>query len=453
MIAGTGSDVGKTFVTVGIIENLIKKGYKVQAYKVGPDYIDPQHHWVASGRPSKNLDSYLMSKEEILEIFCKSSSNVDVSVVEGVRGLYEGPYFHNQIGSTAHVAKILKIPVILVVNARGLNRSIAAILKGFKEFDPNIDIRGVILNNVMGKRHEEKIVRAIKWYLNLEVLGSISFKKDYMIEKRHLGLITPDISGDRFLRNAKEAVKEYVNMDRLEEIAFHTHELNCSKAFAVSNLHGNLHSETQNVTMGIVYNSAFNFYYAEFLERLKTLGVKLYYIDVLSDETAEVDGLYIGGGYPEIFAKELEKNRKSKKWIKNLIEEEKPIYAECGGLIYLTQKIIMGNNQYKMVGGIPCETIMSGKRHLSLTRLKTLENTITGPKNTLLKGHEFHYTEVANLPRDIKFAYEMRRGFGLDGKHDGIIEKSILASYTHLYLGSWDHCSHFVRYMQEAAKV
>ncbi len=446
LITGTGSDVGKTFVTTGIIRNFRNKGKKIQAYKVGPDYIDPQYHKIASERPSKNLDSYLMNPSEILELFCRTSKDVDISIIEGVRGLYEGPYYHSHVGSTAHIARILKIPVIIVVNTRGLNKSVVAILKGFKEFGKEIDIKGVILNNVAGERHEEKIVKSIKKYLDIEVLGSIPRKEEYVIQKRHLGLVTPDVSGSDFIKIAENAVREHVDLDRLEEIASQVPVIKCGRLKQISEIPLN------DIILGIVYNPAFNFYYAEFLEALKILGVNLRYIDVLSNETAEVDALYIGGGYPELYAAELEKNRKSRRWIKEIIDEDTPVYAECGGLIYLSQNIHTGGSKYKMVGGIACEIAMTNKRRLSLTRQRITKNVITGQKGSILKGHEFHYTEIVSLPRDVRYAYEMRRGYGIDGKHDGLLEKNVLASYSHAYLASYKHCSYFVDYIKQFSK-
>ena len=443
LISGTGSDVGKTFITVGLIQNFRKKGRRVQAYKVGPDYIDPQYHKEASLRPSKNLDSYLMSPREIRKVFCRSSRDADISVIEGVRGLYEGPYYHNQIGSTAHIAKILKTPVLMVINTRGLNKSAVAILKGFKDFDRRVNIKGVILNNIAGKNHGEKIIKSIERYMDIEVLGYIPAKKDYTIQKRHLGLITPDDSGNDFFKIAENAIREYVDIDRIEEIAAEAPDISCDTIDPYPP------RAKGDVTIGIVHNPAFNFYYAEFLEMLKLSGANLKFIDVLSNETAHVDALYIGGGYPELYAEELEKNKKSKRWIKNLINDDAPVYAECGGLVYLSERIFVGDSKYRMVGGLPCDTAMTANRHLSLTRLKNIMNVITGPKYSILKGHEFHYTEITNFSRDIKYAYKVSRGYGIDGNHDGIIEKNVLASYSHVYLGSYDRCSHFIRYIKK----
>ena len=427
IFSGSGSAVGKTAISTGIMYALSKKGYDVQPFKVGPDYIDCGYHEKATKNPSRTLDSFLMGKDTIAEIFTRNTK--DISLIEGVRGLYEGISIEDEIGSTAHISKILHTPVILIVNVRSITKSAAAIVTGFKSFDPDVKIRGVILNNISGSSHRQKVVRAVEDLSDTEVLGAIPKDDRMKIEQRHLGLHLPHENQDldATLDGIRAVIEENVNLDRIVEIA------NSSWDFPKTKERLYKKRGENKAKIGIAYDKAFNFYYADSLDLLRLHGCELHFFSPLNDKELpdDIDGLYIGGGYPEVFAEELSNNHGIMKQINRAANDDMPIYAECGGLIYLSKKF-EGN---KMVGFLPCSAKMS-KRHLRFTICKTIRRTMVGKRGTTLKGHEFHYTELEDIPGDTCFSYEMIRGDGIDGKYDGIIQNSTLSSYNHLHFAT-----------------
>ena len=427
IFSGSGSAVGKTTISSGIMCALSKKGYDVQPFKVGPDYIDCGYHEKATKNPSRTLDSFLMDEDTIAEIFTRNTK--DISIIEGVRGLFEGISIEDEIGSTAHISKILHSPVILIVNVRSITKSAAAIVSGFKSFDPNVKISGVILNNISGSSHKQKVVRAVENLSDTEVLGAIPKDDRMEIEQRHLGLHLPHENQDldATLDDIRAVIEENVNLDRILEIANTSEDFPKTKERLYKKLGEN------KVKVGVAYDKAFNFYYADSLDLLRLHGCQLHFFSPLNDKNLpdEIDGLYIGGGYPEVFAEELSNNSGMMKHINRAANDDMPIYAECGGLIYLSKRF-EGN---KMVGFLPCSAKMS-KRHLRFTICKTIRKTIIGDKGLTLKGHEFHYTTLKDLPDDTCFSYEMVRGAGIDGKYDGIIQNNTLSSYNHLHFAT-----------------
>jgi cobyrinic acid a,c-diamide synthase len=430
VISGNGSDVGKTTVSIGIMYALTKMGYEVQPFKVGPDYIDPGYHTRATGNASRNIDSFLMKEGTIMEIFTRNSK--DICIVEGVRGLYEGISVYNERGSTAHIAKILRSPVIMIIDGRSITRSAAAIVSGFKGFDPLVDVRGVIVNNVSGESHRRKVSTAIEKYAKTEVLGTIPREEGIHMERRHLGLI-PSMECKPFeetLEEIRGVMERYVNLERVVEIADSAPDLR----IAEEKIFKRRNEERERV--GIAYDDAFNFYYSDSFDLMELNGCDLVFFSPMHDEDVpdDIHGLYMGGGYPEVFSKELKENWKMRRGIKELAEDDMPIYAECGGLIYLS-KSIRNDQEEEMVGFLPCKAEMSD-RHVSFTINKIARDTIIGDTGLLLKGHEFHYTKIYDIPHDISFGYEMLRGKGIDGIHDGIVQNSTFSAYTHLHFAS-----------------
>lgn len=456
LISADRSSSGKTTIVSGLLAALASKGYNVQPFKVALDYIDPSYHSEITGRRARNIDGYLMDENTILDVFthaCEVDGKADLAVIEGVRGLYEGLESKSDIGSTAQIAKILKCPVILVINARSITRSAAAIVNGYRSFDPEINIVGVILNNVGNKRHEQKTSEAIEHYTGLPVLGIIKRDNSMQISMRHLGLV-PAIEGRRRVDDFDsriEAIKNHVSagvdLDKILEIANHAPELpKPRETIFVPSENG-----MGKVTIGIALDEAFNFYYHNNLELLELAGADLVYFSPLHDESLpEVDGLYIGGGYPEMFARELEANESIRKAILEASKSGLPIYGECAGLMYLTEKLttgVKGKGAYnmadmpettcEMVGALPGHTIMGLARVVSYNNGTFDCDTVIGKKGNLFIGHEFHHSEIRDIPDNAKFAIKITRGTGIREGWDGLMVNRTLGCYAHLEAASY----------------
>lgn len=437
LLAGSASHVGKTIISLGLICALRKRGYRVQPFKVGPDYIDTGYHTKVASVCSRNIDSFLMDEETILNIFERNffSSNADIAVIEGVRGLYEGASVATEEGSTAHIAKMLQSPIILIIDVASLNKSAAALVLGFMHFDADCEIKGIIANNIAGEEHKKKVKEAIERFTDCEVLGTLPKDEELRLKERHLGLITAVESFvEEKIEKIRDKIEENVNVERIIEIAKSAKTLQSLLPAEKGKIKKNKINEEVNI--GVAYDNAFNFYYEDSLDLLRSEGCNIHFFSPINNEKLPegCDGLFFGGGYPEIFALELSKNKKMRKCIKKLAEDEMPIYAECGGLIYLANKLSFEKRNFNMVGFLPCSAKM-GRRHVSLTINEIIRDTIIGKKG-IIKGHEFHYTEIYDIARDAKFAYRMLRGTGMDGSYDGIVEKKALAAFTHLHFAS-----------------
>jgi len=439
LLAGDRSSSGKTTISVGIMSLLNERGLKVQPFKVGLDYIDPSYHSMVTGRASENLDGFLMPDAAIVEAFQHSAGDADVAVIEGVRGLYEGLESLSDIGSTAQIAKILKVPVILVVDAQSITRSTAAIVKGYRDFDRGVDIKGVILNKVGSDRHAEKARIAIEKYTGVEVLGAIPRNKGMSLTMRHLGLI-PAREGvsrvddfDSRISKIKAIVKENVNIDRILEIAKAAPKLKTGKPCIFTREKG------AGVRIGVALDEAFNFYYKDNMDLLSLKGAELVYFSPLHDgQIPEVDGLIIGGGYPEFFTGELSDNHSMRKSIADASAGGMPIYTECGGMMYLTRALEDQNGKRSdMVGVLDCIASMKHIRTIGYVIGRFERDTPIGPKGSYFKGHEFHYSVITEVPPEAQFAYRMDRGTGLKDGMDGMVVNNTLGSYTHLHAASY----------------
>lgn len=452
LIAGDRSSAGKTTISIGIMSLLKEMGYKVQPFKVGLDFIDPSYHTEVTGRYSRNIDGYLMSEDAVREVFSHAVQGADIAVIEGVRGLFEGLEATSDTGSTAQIAKLLKCPVILVINARSITRSTAALVSGYKSFDPDVDITGVILNNIGSPRHGEKAKIAIETYTGTPVIGDIPRNDSMKISMRHLGLI-PALEGryrmddfDGRLSGIKNIIKEGVDIGKLISLAKSAEALpkpppNIFKARIPGN----------NARIAIALDEAFNFYYRDNLELLELAGAELVYFSPVNDRTLpRADGLYIGGGYPELFTRQLEDNSSMRESIKQASSEGLPVYAECGGLMYLTHEIktdISGSGNYhmaemqggtfKMVGAIPGRTLMGHKRVVSYNIGRFVKDNVIGRAGISFIGHEFHHSEIVDIPDDTAFAIRLERGTGIKGELDGILVNNTLAAYAHLHAASY----------------
>ncbi len=419
LIAGTHSGVGKTTVTLGLMAALRRRGLVVQPFKVGPDFIDPSHHTAVCGRPSRSLDTYLMGTEGVRRSFSSAMVGADVAVVEGVMGLYDG-LDASEVGSSAQVAKALGIPVLLVINVHGMSRSAAALELGFVSFDPGVRIAGTILNRVGSERHLSMLQRS----LHLPIFAALPRNKEMEVKSRHLGLVM-GFEQQHDLDALASLLEENANLDRILE-------LGCSCCPAPQK-----EAEMEkSVRIGVAQDEAFCFYYHDNLRELERLGAELIYFSPLRDDLPDVDGLYIGGGYPELHVAELEAAA-ARTQIKKASEDGMPIYGECGGLMYLSRSMISEEGTFRMAGALPADTVMTRR----LQALGYVEAEVTGEnpvveKGKTIRGHEFHYSRLECDP-DASFAYRLRRGKGIADGRDGLVEQNTLASYLHAHFYSF----------------
>lgn len=432
-IAGPYSGVGKTSISVGLMGALKRRGLKVQAFKIGPDYIDPSHHSIMLNRPSRNLDAWMVHPNGILEIFQRATQDVDIAVIEGVMGLFDGFDESNENGSTAHIAKLLKSPVILVINVHGMAKSVAPIALGYEKYDRNVRLSGFILNEVGSKKHIDWCKKAINSVTKLPVIGALPRNKDIEMQERHLGLIPQRERAHPkpFLNLLTNFIEENVDVDRIIDIARSAEDLPKS-----SNKVYPKHPYKKNLAVGVALDESFNFYYQDNLDILRAYGADIRFFDTIKDKEvpSDVSGLYIGGGFPEMLPERLGANTSMLKSIKKVAEDEMPIYAECGGLMYLTDSITdFENRSYKMVGLLNSRTVMTRGLTLNYTLADVIVDNPLSKVNDLLKGHEFHYSKILEIPKDARFAYRMRIGMGIDGKHDAWLEHKALASYMHMH--------------------
>ena len=438
---------GKTTLSIGLCKALTDAGHKVQPFKKGPDFIDPMWLSAATARTCRNLDLFMMGEEKIKQSLQKAGADADISIVEGNMGLYDGMEVDGK-GSTADVARIIKSPIILIIDTSNMTRSIAPLLQGFINFEPDTMISGVVLNKVAGARHESKLRKAITTYTNVEVIGAIPRSPEIGIIQRHLGLkpAKEDTQAMSTIESIGAVVEEYVDLEKVIAIARAAPELQGVELPQIS-------AASTQVRIGIARDKAFTFYYPENLEALNAAGAELIPFSPLRDESLPiVDALYIGGGFPEVFMEELEKNEAVRRAIRDAVERGMPVYAECGGLMYLSRKMAWDGISREMVGALPCDILMHEKPRGHGYMI--MEATGAGgwfEPGAKMRAHEFHYSEVVDL-KNTEFGYNLMRGKGLDGKHDGIVYKNVFASYAHLHSsGSAAWASGFVEHVKRNA--
>ena len=434
VVAGATSGVGKTSITSAIIYGIKKRGYSVQTFKVGPDYIDPSYLSAISGNDTRNLDVWLMGENELVQSFVKNSTS-DISIIEGVMGYYDGFGGKTNYASTHHVASLVKSPTILVLDASKAARSIAATALGFAKFHHNSRIVGIILNKIGSKKHE-KMCRQALANLKIPILGSI-LKNSESMESRHLGLIPvkEQRSIQNKIRKISREISDNLDIDKIIQISKNVPQLSKAQSKKFKN---------PTATVAVALDSSFNFYYHDNLEALRREGAKLKFFSPVSDKKIpKCDLIYIGGGFPEVLGQSLERNTTMRNLIKKHAEEGMPIYAECGGLMYLTKSISFGKKKYKMVGLFDAETQMTKKMTLNYTEGRITSNClISGPAK--FRAHEFHYSKISNLARDAKLVYDLKIGEGISGKKDALSEYNTLASYCHLYFDSAKYATKLV---------
>lgn len=418
VIAGTWSGCGKTTVASGLMAALTGKGRIVQPFKVGPDFIDPTHHTLTCGRPSRNLDPFMMGKEQVIETFTRASAGADIAVIEGVMGIYDG-VDGTSCASTAHVAALLRAPVVLVIDAKGMSSTVHALINGICTYDQTIRIAGVIFNRIGSPRHRQLIEKG----LNVPALGWIPKQQDLMIESRHLGLSMAHES-DR-AASFGAIMQEHCALDQVETVARSAGSLEVTLQPAPL-------GQEEKATIGVAMDPAFCFYYQDNLDRLRAAGARLVFFSPMTDPLPEVDGLYLGGGYPELHAGALETSP-CRDLVRSVAMAGMPIYAECGGLTYLTESLSAGDQCYRMAGVLPATAAMTSR----IQGLGYVQGTWQGgvgyaAQGTPVSGHEFHYSRVVPGP-DGRFAITLSRGKGIDQGKDGLFEQETTGCYTHAY--------------------
>ncbi|WP_350342828.1 cobyrinate a,c-diamide synthase [Proteinivorax tanatarense] len=428
LIAGTSSGVGKTTISLGIMAALKKRQKAVAPFKVGPDYIDPSFHKFVTDSYSINLDSYLLEEEILQYLFRKNLKHKDIAVIEGVMGLYDGSSCEKNPGSTAHIAKTLKAPVILVIDGKAMSNSAAAMVLGYKMYDQQVEIKGVIVNKVSGDAHYQLIKEAIEKNTGIPCLGYLPAKEGLTLESRHLGLVLPkEVSNlNTKLEEITSLIEKHINLDKLEEIA------NKDKLIIPQNPASHLKGIAKGINIGIAKDEAFNFYYRDNLTLLEELGAKLIYFSPIHDEKLPrgLDALYFGGGFPEVFAQELEDNIEFRKSLKTLLSQGLPAYAECGGLMYLTNRIVdLDGNHNEMVG------FFSTSSHMT-KRLQRFGYVHVKTKSSFkIKGHEFHRSKIEDKS-SLNYFYDVLH---VRKKHSwkcGLHKKNTLAGYPHFHFYS-----------------
>ncbi len=436
IVAALKGGSGKTILSLGLAAAWRETGCTVAPFKKGPDFIDAGWLSLATGKKCYNLDPFLMNEAQILSSFLKHSEGAQISIIEGNRGLYDGLDLDGCC-STAELAKLLKAPVLIVLDVTMTTRTMAAVVKGCQVFDPDLNISGVILNRVAGPRQKNLITEAIWKYCGIPVVGSVPKLTEHPFPERHMGLV-PHQESDRAQKAiswAKKIVMDNLQLDRIREIAGQAPQL---KGMTPPREPGTCpEDEPLHPRIGFIRDQALWFYYPENLSQLENLGAILVELDALSStRLPKLDALYIGGGFPETQARALADNTSFRNSLKEEIEKGLPVYAECGGLIYLGERILLKSGNFPMVGALPMEFVFQKKpQGHGYTVLETCGRNPYYPVGETLCGHEFHYSRAVFTASEepVRFAFNVKRGHGIDGARDGICRKNVLGTYTHIH--------------------
>jgi cobyrinic acid a,c-diamide synthase len=432
VIAGTSSGAGKTTVACGVIGALRKRGLCVQGFKVGPDYIDPSHHALASARPGRNLDAFLSGAELIAPLARHGSQGADIAVIEGVMGLFDGASGRGELASTAHVAKLLNAPVVLVLDAAGMARSAAAIVHGYRTFDPGVDVAGVIFNRV-GSDHHEQLLREAIEPLGLPVLGALRRDERVSTPERHLGLVP---AGERESRAREaldalaQAMVRYTDLDEIERLARSASKLP-GESWSPERADGA--EPGSGARIALAAGPAFSFHYQENLELLRGAGAELVEFDPLSEEElpADAGALLLAGGFPEVYGAELEANASLRGQVAAFAASGRPVLAECGGLLYLSQEL----DGHRMCGALPLRARMSGRLALGYRDAVAATATQWLDAGESVRGHEFHYTEIESAGGDSTCEAHPAWTLSARGREraEGYVRGGVQASYLHVH--------------------
>ncbi len=435
MVAGTSSGVGKTTVTLALIALLRRRGLRVQPFKGGPDFLDTTHHTRIAGRPARNLDTWMLRPEVNRDIFRRALIGADAAIVEGMMGLFDGKEALTEIGSSAEIAKLLDLPVLLVADAAKSARSLAATVLGFELFDPALSLAGVILNRVGGERHAALLTSAIHGSCRTRVLGWLPREPRMAIAERHLGLHGADLA----LGDDAEVKQQLDLLASMAEQHFDTK--------ALLELGGDLAAFERDlaeaeppalrplVRIGVARDAAFSFYYEDNLDLLRAAGAEIVPFSPMDDAALppELDALYLGGGYPELHARELSRNHSMLGELRAFVAN-RPIYAECGGMLYLSESLTTSDGTaWPMAGALPLRFEMTPRLvDFGYVSVTLTQDTLLGPAGTELRGHSFHYSRISE-PAALRTSYDVR--FSISGKQvqEGFLYHGILATYVHLH--------------------
>ncbi|MCB1789233.1 MAG: cobyrinate a,c-diamide synthase [Gammaproteobacteria bacterium] len=451
-ISAAHKSSGKTTLSIALCAALRADGDVVQPFKKGPDYIDPLWLGQAAGRPCHNLDFNTMQRNEIEELFAAKMQGADIGLIEGNKGLYDGLALDGS-NSNAALAAQLGSAIVLVLDSQGMTRGVAPLILGYQAFDPAIRIVGVILNKVGGSRHEAKLRSVIEHYTDVRVIGSVHKNEELVISERHLGLVpSNELGGSQaHIRRMAELVRDQVDLAALREMAATSRPprvFERAPATAVA---------TQRVRLAYASDAAFGFYYAGDLEALRVAGAELIPFSPLHDSGLPAcDGVFLGGGFPETHMQALEENAAMRQAMAAYIEADGPVYAECGGLMYLCDRLTWDGNTRKMAGVIPAEVVMhrkpQGRGYVRLRETGVHPWPLSTDGTEPIPAHEFHYSALTALPQGFEYAYQVERGYGLDGEHDGLRYRNLLASYAHLRdTRSHPWAARFVQFVRKVA--
>ncbi len=453
LIAGLRGGSGKTIVSLGIAAAWQKRGRRVAPFKKGPDYIDAAWLSMAAGRACRNLDLFLTTPETAVRSFITWAPQADVAVIEGNRGLYDGMDARGSY-STAELAKLLRVPVVLAVDCTKSTRTVAATVLGCQKLDPGVAIAGVVLNQTAGPRHESVLRSAVEEICGLPVLGGVARLNKQIFPERHLGLVPPEEHGQLAgaIDRVAELAEQHLDLDALwtlaeeagaSDLAEHVPGWLGQSAAVPQDVRSGASGASlcstashPSVRIGVLRDAAFGFYYPENLEALAREGGEVIEVSPLRDpELPEVDGLYIGGGFPETLATALAENASFRNSLRRMIERGLPVYAECGGAVYLGETLVFDGQKYPMAGVLPVDFVFHKKMQgHGYAELETVAENPFYPVGKRLRGHEFHYTCIEPpFAKDLTFAFRVRRGYGYDGRRDGLCRGNVLACYTHVH--------------------
>jgi cobyrinic acid a,c-diamide synthase len=433
LIAGTASGVGKTTVTLAILAAMRRRGLTVQPFKGGPDFLDTGHHTSVAGRTARNLDTWMLTKESNGDVLREASQGADLVVVEGMMGLFDGKNGATECGSSAEIAKLFQLPVVLLLDAAKSARSIAAVVLGFERFDPKLKLAGVILNRAASERHFQMLATAINTSCDTPVLGWLPRNTDIAIAERHLGLkMLEEVDETGVLEHRINILallaEQHLKLDALAS-------LSCGFNFADSGCHSELRTMPP-IRVGLARDPAFNFYYEDNFDLLRRQGAEIVPFSPIGDTVLpeSLDALYFGGGYPELYARELSGNQAMLNSIRLFADSERPIYAECGGMVYLSNQLtLLDGHKYAMAGVLPITTEMTDKLvKFGYVTVVLTRDCLLGAAGTTLKGHSFHYSRISAdcaLPTSYRISYSLSN----KEEEEGFCVKNILASYIHVH--------------------
>ena len=432
LVSGTASGVGKTTVALAIMAGLRRRGLAVQPFKCGPDFLDTGHHTRICGRAARNLDTWMLSVEANRSVLRNAARGADVVVAEGMMGLFDGKNGSTEIGSSAEIAKLLRLPVVLVVDAAKSARSVAAVVLGFEMFDAELQLAGVILNRVAGERHYEMLREAIEASCKTKILGWLPLEPAIAIPERHLGLqgaVEQTSSAEAAVDVLASLAEKHLDLDGLLDLECGLESLGLGRSEIRS------FGSNDAVRVGVPSDHAFSFYYEDNLDLLREQGAEIVRFSPLNDACLPLglDALYLGGGYPELYAQQLSGNRRMLEEVRAFAASGKPVYAECGGMLYLSKSLRVDDESYAMAGVLPLSMQMTGKLvQFGYVTVEFTENCLLGRKGTVVRGHSFHYSRIASRG-ELQTSYHVQ--YSMSGKEEmeGFRQGNVLASYIHLH--------------------